>query len=147
MSPLAVVLMVVGIFALVVGINLAVWIPVIRRLRRMPDQLREELAGEAIVRGPERASYRGATGGYSKAGSIGVAVLTERRLIFRKPFGAPIEVPRGEIASVRDARVFRRSVAAGRTHTIVKLTSGAELGFYFADAAAWEAALREPPSA
>lgn len=143
MTSTQVVLLVVGIVAAVAAIHAAVWIPIVRKLRRMPAQLRDELAlaGDAIVRGPERASYRGATATYSKVGGLGVVALTERRLIFRKAIGAPLEIPRAEIAGVREAKVFRRSVSGGRTHVVVQLAGGGEVGFYFADPAAWISAL------
>jgi hypothetical protein len=61
MSPAQVVLLVVGIVTLVALIQAAVWIPIARKLRRMPAMLRDELAasGERVIRAPEKGVYRG----------------------------------------------------------------------------------------
>jgi hypothetical protein len=148
-SPLAIVGMVVGILVVVAGINLAVWLPIVRRLHRMPDELRRELeaAGEPIVRGPERASYRGATAMYGTVAGIGIVALTEKRLLMRKAIGKPVEIARGDIVGVRTDKWFRRSRVGGREHVIVKTASGAEVGFFFVDEAAWVAALSPSSSA
>jgi hypothetical protein len=142
MSPLAIVLMVVGILVGVAAVNLAVWLPILRKLRRLPELMREELAGEKIAVGPERAVYRGATSTYGRVKGLGVAALTERRLAFRKAIGKPVDVPVDQIVGVREDRVFLRSVTAGRRHVIVKLSDGTEVGYYFASPEQWLGALR-----
>jgi hypothetical protein len=141
MSPLAVVLMVVGILVLVGAINLIVWLPIVRRMRRMPDELVAELAasGERIVRGPERVSYSGST--QSRVKGLSIAALTERRLIIRKAIGKPVEVAVADIAGVRTDKWFLGSRTGGRTHVIVKTKAGDEYGMLVADPEAWLAAL------
>ena len=143
MSPLAIVSMVVGILAGVAAVNLAVWLPILRKLRRLPELLREELAGEQLLLGPERADYRGATQTYGRVKGLGVAALTDRRLAFRKAIGKPVDVPVDQIAGVREDRVFLRSVAGGRRHVIVQLADGTEVGYFFAANEPWLGALRE----
>jgi len=134
------------VLAIVVGvalINLAVWIPIGRALRRLPDRVRGELeaAGHRLERGPERGVYRGASAGYGKVKGLGVIALTDRALVFRKLWGARIEIPRDAITGTRSDRWFLRSYAGGRTHVIVVLRDGAEVGFFVNDCEAWLKAL------
>lgn len=148
MSPLAVIVMVVGILVVVTAINLIVWLPIVRKLQRMPEDLCRELAaaGERIERGPERGSYRGATATYGVVKGIGIVALTDRRLVFRKAVGKEVAVERRDIVGVRTEKWFMGSRVGGREHVIVKTASGAEVGFFFQDQAAWLAAL-SPASA
>src|SRR5262245_30845028 len=76
-----VLLLVLAIVAAVALINIAIWLPIVRRLHRIADEITLELeaAGERIVRGPERASYRGATATYGRVKGVGVIALTETR--------------------------------------------------------------------
>src|SRR5690349_2180620 len=78
MSPLGVILLVVGILAVV----LLMLVPILgwarRRSRRIEAELAAELAGEPPLIGPEKASYRGGSGPYPKVKGNGVIVLTER---------------------------------------------------------------------
>ena len=146
MSPLAVVGMVVGIVAVVAAIQIAIWLPIVRRLHRIPDEMQRDLAGEVIVRGPERASYRGATSTYGAVSGVGVVALTERRLVFRKAVGSEIVVERSDIVGVRTEKRFRGRRVGGREHVVVKTVSGADVGFLFQDQAAWLAALSSASS-
>ncbi len=144
MSPLAVVLMVAGILVGVAAINLAIWIPILRKLRRMPAALRAELeaAGETIVLGPEPAIYSGATAIYSRVKGNGVVALTDKRLAFRKAIGASLDIPVDQIQGVREDRVFLRSRAGGRRHVIAVLREGVEVGFFVRANESWLGALR-----
>ncbi len=140
MTAVQVVLLVLGILA----INALVLIPVLLLLKRLPGVLRAEMlgAGERPVRGPERASYQGATGQYSKVRGSGAAALTEQALIFRPLVGRRIEVPLGELTAVREDKWFRRGYRGGRNHLILKLKSGVEVAFMFEDHAGWMVAFR-----
>jgi hypothetical protein len=144
MSPLSIVLLVLGILALVATINVAVWIPILRRVRRLEPELRAELerTGERVVRGPERASYCGATDHYSGVQGLGVIALTDQRLVLRKALGKPVDLPVGAIVGAREAARFLRSASAGRTHLVVQLDDGTEVGYYVSDHAGWLATLR-----
>jgi hypothetical protein len=127
----------------------AIWVPLLLWIRsrsnRWEADFRHDLgmSGETIVRGPERAMYQGATSGYSRVGGNGVIVLTHRRLLFRKVTGGIIEVPVDQITGLSEAKTFLRRWRGGRPFLIVKLASGAELGFLVGDHAAWRAALDE----
>lgn len=128
-------------------IQAAIWIPLIllfrSRSRRYEAALRLDLAmsGETIERGPERARYGGATSGYSRVGGSGLIVLTDRRLLFRKIFGGTIQLPLDEIVGLREAKTFLRTWRGGHPFLIVKLVSGAELGFLVNDHPAWIASM------
>ena len=143
MSPLGVAVTVLGILVLVTAVNLVVWLPIVKKLQRMPAELVRDLeaSGETIVRAPERGAYRGATAIYGVVKGVGVVALTDKRLVFRKAVGNEVAVPRAEIVGVRTAKWFMRSRAGGQEHVIVTTASGAEVGFFFVDRAAWVAAL------
>jgi hypothetical protein len=139
----------VFVVVLVLGILVAlalIWIPIIAWLRRrsvaVAEQLTAELAGETVLRAPEKGSYRGATvPGYPVVKNAGLIALTPRRLIFRTLTGKSIEVPVDTITGVREATVFKGSVVGGQTHLIVATAEG-EIGFYvFSGIGEWVAAL------
>jgi hypothetical protein len=145
-----IVLLIAVAIGVVVLINLAIWIPIRRRLRAQPAQLRAELAaaGDQVVLGPEPGIYRGGTAtGYPKSGGNGTIALTDRRLAIRRAVGGPIDVPIAQIATARRDRWFRSGARMGQVHVIVGLRSGGELGFYVRDADQWLAALHEAMAA
>lgn len=113
-----------------------------RRSAAAAEHVAAELAGEGVLLGPEKGSYRGATApGYPTVKNAGVIALTRRRLVFRTLTGKSIEVPVDAITGVRDAAVFKGSVVGGQQHLIVTTTAG-EVGFYvFSGIDRWVAAL------
>jgi hypothetical protein len=136
-----IVLLVLGIL----GVQAVIWIPIIvwfrRRSRRVAAELAAELAGETVVRPPEKGNYRGATApGYPVVTNSGLIALTKRRLVFRTLTGKAIDIPLNAITGVREASVFKGSVVGGRKHLIVAAAAG-EIGFYVSDNAGWLAAL------
>jgi hypothetical protein len=136
-----VVVLVAGILAA----QLMVWIPIHlwfrRRSRAVAARLASEMESELVIRPPERASYRGATApGYPIVKNDGVIALTRRRLLFQTFTGKVVEVPVTEIDGVREAKVFKTAVTAGRQHLLIHTPSG-EVGFYVRDNAAWIASL------
>lgn len=147
MTPLQIVLLVLGIL----GLQLAIWLPLLWWLKRVTarrlDELRGELAatGERVLLGPEAAIYRGAShgSGHPRARGNGVVALTERRLVVRRLFGAAIEVPAGDITGVRTSQRFNGAWTGGRLHVIVKTRADAELGLFVKDTEAWVAALQQ----
>ena len=141
---LFVILLVVGILA----VQALIWIPIIialkRKSARLHASLRDELAaGERAARGPESAVYRGATAGFPMVKGNGVAVLTDRRLIFRKLVGAGLEVPLDRVAGVREDTWFLGGYRNGRMHLILRMQDGNEVGFMFADHPGWMASVRD----
>ncbi len=147
MQPVHVALMVLGTLVSIAVILKLVWLPIGARLKRMPDELRGEItaAGERIVAEPEQASYRGATAEYGRVKGLGVAVLTDRRLVFRGVFGKTMEILREQIVDVRTDQWFLRAYN-GQTVVIMKTRSGAEVGFAFLDAERWATLLRPRPA-
>jgi hypothetical protein len=147
MSPLSIVLLIAGILAL----HAAVLFPLLawarRKARETLDGLRRELdsTGERVILSPASAVYRGASSGspYPKAKGNGVAALTERRIVIRRLVGKGIEIPVSEIVGVRDDKWFLRAYAGGQPHVIVKTSSGAEVGLFVDQHAAWMEALRK----
>ncbi len=143
MTALEVVLLVGGILLF----NALLWVAVLKWLKgalmASMTALKAELAAgpDPVVRAPEPAVYRGATAGRTKVKGNGVAALTSTRLLFRSIIGKPIEVARAEIESLREDKWFLRAYS-GKTHTILKLKDGSEVGFFFDDPAAWAAALK-----
>ena len=113
-----------------------------RRSAAAAEQVAAELAGEGVLLGPEKGSYRGATApGYPTVKNTGVIALTRRRLVFRTLTGKSIEVPVDAITGVREATVFKGSVVGGQQHLVVTTAAG-EIGFYvFSGIGAWVAAL------
>jgi hypothetical protein len=137
-----IVALVVGIIAVVGAVQAVIWIPIVRKLQRMPDALRTELGAERVLFGPERASFCGATAEYGRVGGIGVLALTERRLAFRRAVGNKVvDVPADHIVAATEANRWMGRRVGGRTFLIVKLASGAELGFIVADHAGCKAAI------
>jgi hypothetical protein len=139
----------VFVVALVLGILVALALSVMaiigwlrRRSAAVGAQLTAELAGETVLRGPEKGSYRGATvPGYPVVKNAGLIALTPRRLIFRTLTGKSVEVPVEAITGVREATVFKGSVVGGQTHLVVQTAAG-EIGFYvFSGIGEWVAAL------
>jgi hypothetical protein len=144
MSPMEIVLLVLGI-VVPLGVILALAFLIIgRKIEQMRGVLRRELeaSGQTPVRGPDRAGYQGASAGYTIVKGAGVAALTATQLVFRPVIGRPIDVPLDQITGVRDDKWFLGSYKSGRMHTILKLRSGAEVGFMFQDHEGWMAAFR-----
>lgn len=137
-----VLLLVLGILVLLA----LIWIPLIAWLRKrsaaVAGLLGAELAGEGVLLGPEKGSYRGATApGYPTVKNAGAIALTRRRLVFRTLTGKSIEVPVDAITGVREATVFKGSVVGGQQHLVVTTAAG-EIGFYvFSGIGAWVTAL------
>jgi hypothetical protein len=135
---------VVGVLALLALILIPIIVWLRRRNRAVAEQLATEIAGEAVVRAPEKGSYRGATApGYPVVKNTGLIALTKRRLVFRTLTGKTIEVPVDAITGVREATVFKGSVVGGQTHLILQTAAG-EIGFYvFSGIDGWMAALQQ----
>lgn len=138
-------LVVIGIVALVALVNVAVWVPLIRRGRAARAALEKELSdsGEKILRGPEKAMYTGATATYSNVKGNGTIWLTERRIAFRKVTGGAVDVPLDRVTGAREEKAWNGSVRGGLVHLVVSTKDGAEVGFYVDDRAAWKRALTE----
>jgi hypothetical protein len=130
----------------ILGVNAAIWIPLIiwmrRRSRALQQRLSSEMAAETMIRPPEKASYEGATApNFPSVKNDGIIALSNRRLVFIALTGKRIEIPVSKIRGVHDAKVFKTAVRGGRTHLVVDLPAG-EVGFYVADNTAWHGAIK-----
>lgn len=143
MSAVEIVLLVLGILSLQAFILIPVVFWLRRKSARLIRELREDLAanGEPATRGPETALYRGATDRYPMVKGNGIIALTDRRLIFQLLLGSRIELSLDQLTGVREDKWFLRAYT-GRTHLILRMKDGAEVGFMVADHPAWMAALR-----
>lgn len=145
MTPLQIVLLVLGILAFqaLLLIPLLVWVQ--RATVRLVDALRAELAasGESVQVAPAPAVYRGATGTrHSRVRGNGAAALTDRRLIVRKLIGDRVEIPTTDITGAREEKWFAGGRAGRKNHVVVSLRDGGEVGLFVTDNPAWLAALR-----
>src|SRR5438270_750773 len=116
----------VWVVALVLGIQAAIWIPLVIWLRRKSARLREgllaelESSGERVLRAPESVLYSGASGRLPQVRGNCLAALTEKRLIVRRLVGKPFDIPVSEFASVREDKWFLSSYRSGRLYVIIK---------------------------
>jgi hypothetical protein len=140
--------MILAILGGVVVINLLLWVPIIRRLKRMPAEMRRalEAAGETIVLGPERAMYEGASSEYGVVKGIGTVILTDRQLVFKRAIGKQLAIPRADITAVRSEKWFNGSRVGTREFVVLTTTKGIDVGFLFDDRPTWMNAL-SPSSA
>lgn len=129
----------------IAAVQVAIWMPIIRWFRRKSGEakanLEVEIEAEGVIRPPERANYRGATGqGYPVVKNNGVLSLTRSRLVFRSVTGKSIDIPVDAITGVRESKVFKGSLVGGHTHLIICTRAG-EVGFYVSDNDAWTTAI------
>lgn len=146
MEPATVALMVLGTLAAVALVMAAIWIPFLRKARKLPQLLREELAsiGEPPVRGPESAQFRGGTGSFPRVKGIGALALTRNRLLFQGVSGSRrVEIATEEVVGVREDKWFVGAFRRGAVHLIVKTLAGAEAGFYVSDLQGWKSSLQQ----
>jgi hypothetical protein len=112
-----------------------------RRSRAASTRLAAAIKSETVIRPPEKGIYRGSTApGYPTVKNNGTIALTDRRLIFVSVTGRIVDISRTEIVGVREAKVFKGSVRAGRSHLIVQIPTG-EIGFYVSSNLDWINAL------
>jgi hypothetical protein len=145
-SGLSVTAMVVGLVLGIAAIQALIWGVIItwlrRRTRAANAHLLAAIETETVICPPERGSYRGATApGYPVVKNNGVVALTRRRLIFLTTTGKTIEIPLEAITGLRESNVFKASVRGGRTHLVVRVSTG-EIGFFVSDTDTWINAIR-----
>lgn len=106
--------------------------------RRQSAQLREELtqAGETILAGPDVGLYQ-RVHFIMTVGTNGVAALTDRGLIFRKPFGGDVRIPYSQMLEVSENVWFHGNYRNGRPWLILKTSDGGVYGFMLRDQPRW----------
>lgn len=128
-----------GIIALVVAANASVWILVFWRIRRQMIMLQEDMRriDKIAVIAPESASFRGSTDRFGMVKSLGVIMLTEKMLIFRKVSASEMRIPLSEIADISKYAWFLKSYHSGKEHLILRLNDGTQVGFIVKDVNRW----------
>lgn len=146
---LDVVLLVLGILA----VQVLIWVPLIRVLRRRALAKHEEIRadiernGEKLAFGPQAGLYRGSDAPpLPRAKGNAVIALTDQRLIVHRLVGEPIEVPRERIIGAREDVWFLGSMTSMQKHLILKLEGGGELGLILEDHGTWLAHLTKTSS-
>ena len=133
----------VGLAAFAVA-EAALWFVVLPWARRRSAERRvtdaADLAAGPQRYGPERASYRACTGGYSQVYGNGQLMITADQLRFRRAGGKYVDVPLADITGLDEAVRWRGEWHNGRTHLIVKTTNG-DLGYFVDDIPRWRAAI------
>lgn len=142
-----------GVVALVLGIlavNGVIWFFIVSwlrgRLRRAEAELRARVAaspGERFVLEPAMGSFRGATARFGRVKGVALVALTDRRLLFAKASGGEGELALAELKGAREEKWFLGARMGGRTHLVVTLADGCDVGFIVTDHPRWLAALRE----
>jgi len=122
---------------LIAGAQGALWGLIFLLFRSQGAGLRRavETSGEAVVLGPQVGLYQ--KSGVVSVKTLGVIVLTDRRLIFRKPLGKDIEIPLPQVAGLSENKWFHGNYRSGKQFLIVKLTDGQEIGFVLKNHALW----------
>lgn len=137
-------LLVLGILVAVGLVQIAIWVPLVRRWRRRSAeqitafQNEAVTTGERIVRGPEQGVYRGATGSYPAVKGNGTLFLTDRRIWVCRMTGSVAEVPLAKVVGTHRSPWFLGARVASRTHLVVETSDPAEVGFYVDDLDGWE---------
>jgi hypothetical protein len=133
----------VGLAAFAVA-QVALWFVVVPWARRRTAERRvteaADLAADPPRYGPERASYRACSGGYSQVCGNGRLMITADRLRFRRVGGKYVDVPLADITGLDEAVRWRGEWHNGLTHLVVKTTNG-DLGYFVDDIPRWRAAI------
>lgn len=138
---------VIGLLAVIGLVQGVIWFFILRALRGLTTKLGAELRGTAVILGPERVHYQGATGGhFPRARGFVAVALTHDRLVLRRLAVHGFEVLLREINGVRQQVRWNGHYRNGKAHVVIETDRG-EFAIQPADPAAWMAALQDalPP--
>ena len=109
------------------------------RFRRQGAHLKRALerSGERLLFGPEVGYYQGTIRGIVSLSTYGVIALTDRRLVFRKPVGADIDIPLSQIDGISENKWFAGNYRNGRKFLILRLADGTEKAFQVKNHDGW----------
>ncbi len=131
------------LFFVLVWAAIFVWLR--RRLQAAAEHLVEAVrkSGEAMLRGPEPASYAGSDGPFGTVRGNGVIFLTDRSIYFALATQGGISIPLADIqaASVHDTFRGRPSAATGGRYLVIQGNDGSTTGFLVKAADQWLAAI------
>lgn len=138
MNDTQVLWIVAAIVVLDIIVTGAAFVWALRRSAALKQEIKESTsARERFLVYPENSEYAGGPRRFGWARGSGVLALTDRRVIFRRVFGGPVEIELGDIASVSEAAWYRGVYKAGRRHVILHLKEGAKVAFMVRDASPW----------
>jgi len=128
----------------ILSLQAIVWVPILALIRaernRIPEEVRR--SGETLVLGPERADYQGWTHRFGIARTMGTLALTDRRLLFKRPFGRDISILLSETTGVSGAVAFAKYRHDFHRYLVLSLRDGTEVVFLVRDREKWLEALR-----
>jgi len=92
------------ILAVVLGTQVIIWSLYFYWAGQAVEKIKTQCSqqGEHILIGPGKATYQGWTRRFGIAQTMGRIVLTEKRLLFKRPLQADIDIPLDEVLSVSD---------------------------------------------
>lgn len=127
------------VILLIAAAQLALWSFIFMRLRRQAEQIVEQArqSGEDLIIPPVKASYQGWTKRFGTAKSMGRIALTDRRIIFKRPFGRDIIILLDEIADVSDTVRLGWTGHSFGNNLSLRLRSGEEVVFMVDDQSRW----------
>ena len=138
MNDTQVLWIVAAIVVLDIIVTGAAFVWALRRSAALKQELeRSTSAHERFLVSPQNAGYSGGPRRFGWVKGSGVLALTDRRVIFRRVFGGPLEIELADIASVSEAAWYRGMYKAGRRHVILHLKEGAKVAFMVRDASPW----------
>ena len=130
---------------LIAAIQAVFWGVVFLQWRRRAASAvaRLQAAGESVVLTPVGAYYLGWTKNHGLAKTMGALLLTDRRLYFVRPFGAPIDVPLDAIVKVADTVHTLKIAHTTDAYLAVTLQDDVEVVFVVREQARWLEAIRQ----
>ncbi len=92
------------IVTIVLGTEVIIWALYLYWASRVVEKIKTQCSqqGENILIGPGKATYQGWTKRFGIAKTMGRIALTEKRLLFKRPLKADINIPLDEVLSVSD---------------------------------------------
>lgn len=114
-------------------------------VRRAGAQLQAhaDATGQAIIRGPEYGSFRGAERMHGRVKCDGALAATDKTLLLQKAIGGRIEVEFADVTGVTPEKAFMGNWRAGQPVVVLRTRDDNRIGFFMQDTDAWIALIRE----
>jgi hypothetical protein len=133
---------VVAAVAFAAVILVAVLVLVRRRIQRAAAVLARELAGQAVVLGPQRCMYLGGTGRFAVTSATSRIVLTDQRIVLRAVIGPSFAVELRDVVAVtqQTSAIWKARLMPRRPYLRVTTAAGM-FGVDVDDCAGWAQAI------
>lgn len=95
------------------------------------------VSGEAVIMSPQGASFNGADKTHGRVKCNGVIAATDKRILFRRLIGKPIDINRDEIIRVSKEKWFHKSSKMKLLHLVIHLKDENKVAFYVRDCDLW----------